>query len=640
MLKPLMLALGVMNIILAGTSSAEVDELVKVRGDHYTGMLAVSALIDGFALHEQMGDNKPFDWMPRADSESTEQFAAGNCHVLVRRLFPSQAEKSVFEDMFPPDGPQPEVFVVGYLRVAVVVHKGNPITGLSLDQILGLLRCRGVGMRWGDLGGTGAAVTCYVGVHNGPSEWVVRHVCMMLGPKHPTGYYRLREDLEQCKSEEEVLRRVQMDRNGIGFLLYRGQSLKSVRVLAIKPSEQTDAVVLKEDPCAQEHYPLQEPVLLYLHPKAPLVAKRFCEFAVSKEGAQIAAERGLLTPAAAFEFQSQKRSVQVKARKGERISVVGGGKGLQRLSKLLSVEYVRAKAVVRVAYASPASDVAAVGAFLAMRGTGEAARPRKELLLLSDRPDERAMQVHGAKWSELSPTEYLIAGRGVAVVVNPANKLTALTLEQVRTIFSGELNDWAVLGSTGLTAGGSTGLGGGKAAVAIHAYGLPVADGAAQLFRRECLASGRFGRLTVKKDSAQVLQAVATDPSGIGLVDLSALGPVGAMGTTAGDSSVKVLALVAGAQMTWPSADNLKNAMYPLSQRVYLYVHPQASDAAKDFAAFVASCGSSVSTPYVDAVPATMAAYRSQGLIPLAEAAIQRAAKEALEAATSGKGKE
>jgi hypothetical protein len=69
--------------------------------------------------------------------------------------------------------------------------------------------------------------------------------------------------------------------------------------------------------------------------------------------------------------------------------------------------------------------------------------------------------------------------------------------------------------------------------------------------------------------------------------------------------------------------------MYPLSSRVYLYVHPKASDTAKDFAKFVATCGGSEAGPYADTVKAVMDTYQKHGLIPLADAAIERAAKDA-----------
>jgi ABC-type phosphate transport system substrate-binding protein len=70
--------------------------------------------------------------------------------------------------------------------------------------------------------------------------------------------------------------------------------------------------------------------------------------------------------------------------------------------------------------------------------------------------------------------------------------------------------------------------------------------------------------------------------------------------------------------------------MYPLSQRLWLYVHPQASDTAKDFVKFIATCGASEASPYADTVKAVMDTYRKHGLVPLADAALLRMTKDAM----------
>lgn len=49
--------------------------------------------------------------------------------------------------------------------------------------------------------------------------------------------------------------------------------------------------------------------------------------------------------------------------------------------------------------------------------------------------------------SETAPLKSLIAARdGIAVVLNPANQVAALTLDQVRDIFSGKIRNWKEVG--------------------------------------------------------------------------------------------------------------------------------------------------------------------------------------------------
>lgn len=262
------------------------------------------------------------------------------------------------------------------------------------------------------------------------------------------------------------------------------------------------------------------------------------------------------------------------------------------------------------------------------------------------------MELHGEKWNALGmdkdgkpdgtgPAEYTLAGRAVAVIVNPANKLETLTLGQIQAIFQGDVDDWAILGGTELLAPAAADGKPGK--LDIHRFGLRPGDtdersaAAARVFYREGVPADRLRRVTLQNNTAEAVAAVSLDPQAIAFVDLTAIPAVG--------QSVKVLPIKMGtggkAKIIQPTPENLKNAMYPLSQRLFLYVHPKASDTAKDFAKFIATCGGSEASPYADTVKAVMEAYQKHGLIPLADAALQRAAKDALaEAAAKAKAAE
>jgi ABC-type phosphate transport system substrate-binding protein len=344
-----------------------------------------------------------------------------------------------------------------------------------------------------------------------------------------------------------------------------------------------------------------------------------------------------------------------------------GDSSLENSTNVLALEYVKARRVTRVSYAPVDSEVAAVGAFV-LGGAGAAAASPvvpvtapssppsslpctapavspfiaaggKELLFLNDKPSHKAMQAHGVKWNELNPAEYLLAGRAVAIVVNPANKLESLTLEQVRSIFGGEVDDWAIIGGTGFQPVNAQP---GKAVpqTKINCFGLRGNDPAGAIFNKECLSEGKIKKVTFKKDTAETLAAVSMDTQAIAFVDLAAIPLTG--------QSVKILGIqmntgknageTPATRVCLPTAENIKSAMYPLSQRLYLYVHPKASETATDFAKFIATCGGSEASPYADTVKSVMETYRKNGLIPLADAAIERAAKDAAAARSAGSG--
>ena len=545
------------------------------------------------------------------------------------------------------------VETAGRRVLLVVVHESNAVRQASLAGLGLVVSTDGEQIRWNALGGSDKPVRCY---GEDGFSWAMQFLRQqgMGKEEQMAGYVRrgwrqFRRDFGFLSNGAAVVDKVRRDVNGIGFLQYNGQSLEGVRVLAISATEGSAAVTPKLEPMMQVDYPLSEPLVLYLHPKAPPVAKQFCDFAISHEGSAVLEKLGFVTPTTEFRHLAGLRLSEMKSGKGDKLAAcgavgsgVGAGRAVREMMGGLAEEFVRAKEVVQVAYSPVANDVAGMGAFLATAGTGDAARPRQELLLLDDRPGERAIQAHGQRWSDLAPAEYLIAGRGVAVIVNPASSVGSLTLDQIRSIFSADVMDWSIIGGSGAgsgaggrASGGGTGGGAGGAKQEIKVFALPQADVATEIFGKECLLPNQWRRVTIKKTSAEVMQAVAADPAAIGIVDLATVGPIGLAGLPS-DRTVKVLSIGAGAQAIPPTPDNLKNAMYPLSQRLYLYVHPQASDTAKDFANFMATCGGSEATPYADTVKAVMETYQKNGLIPLAEVAIARMAKDAL-AAAAGK---
>jgi len=387
-------------------------------------------------------------------------------------------------------------------------------------------------------------------------------------------------------------------------------------------------------------YWLSETLFAYVHKSASLDGELLMRALLCGEGQAFLAAQGLLTPKAILDARAEVRALDVKAGKGVRLTGLGISTGKRAMADLVT-EYVRAKAVVQPSYAAVDADVSSIGAFV----NGEGASVR-ELLLLGDKLSARALELHGEKWNALGPdgtgpVEYTLAGRAVAIIVNPANKLESLTLGQIQAIFGGEVDDWSVIGGTGLAA--PVGPDGKAEDIPIHAFGLHSREPATKVFEKECLVRRKWRRVKIKKDTAAAVAAVSTDPRAIAFVDLTAIpgiGPASLAGDfAAAGQNVKVLAIKFGmgekAKIIQPTAENIKNAMYPLSQRLFLYVHPKASDTAKDFAKFIATCGGSEATPYADTVKAVMETYLKHGLIPLADAAIERVTKDAMAAAAA-----
>ena len=174
--------------------------------------------------------------------------------------------------------------------------------------------------------------------------------------------------------------------------------------------------------------------------------------------------------------------------------------------------------------------------------------------------------------------ETVIGLQGIVAAVNPANPAAALTLPQLRDVFSGRITDWSELG-------GASGP--------VHVY---VAQGRGSAIAPQEVGVGQDG---ITANATWVMgdgmpAALASDRGGIGLL------PFG------GSGAAKVLALGGRGTVTVaPSRLTIATESYPLVRRLYLYAAPVA--------------GSPVARRFTDWVlsPAGQQVVEAAGFVPL-----------------------
>jgi len=299
--------------------------------------------------------------------------------------------------------------LIGKFRAAVIVNRANDVKQLTTSRIGSLFSGRGSGARWRQLGGTGGAVRCYGVTRKSKAVALLRQKCMRFIKRDKDGWYggwyAFGKEVVRCANDDDVIAKVRADRNGLGFVLYRGQAFRGTRMVPVAPAEGAAGALpdASMDGDGQTRYALSEPILVSMPSNAGGRAKDFVTFSLGPVGARIADEHGLLTQWRRLVLEGRSRLRSMKAGKGIRLSACGAGVSPSAFSEL-AVEFVRAKEVIQPALATMSTDVAAIGAFTG--GAGE-----RELLVLGDRPGDRALRVHGARWNELQPAEHLPAGR-------------------------------------------------------------------------------------------------------------------------------------------------------------------------------------------------------------------------------------
>jgi phosphate transport system substrate-binding protein len=179
---------------------------------------------------------------------------------------------------------------------------------------------------------------------------------------------------------------------------------------------------------------------------------------------------------------------------------------------------------------------------------------------MKDEEKSQAAQKHGQP-----PTETVVARDGVAIYVAEANPVPALTLAQLKGIFSGAITNWKQVGG---------------ADTPITAYGRENNSGTYVFFKEHVLANGDFAAaVQTLPGTAAVVNAVAADANGIGYGGAAYAKGVRECGIRADDASPPVL----------PTKDNVLSGAYPLSRALYFYTAKAPAGTIADFTTWVLS---------------------------------------------------
>ena len=198
-------------------------------------------------------------------------------------------------------------------------------------------------------------------------------------------------------------------------------------------------------------------------------------------------------------------------------------------------------------------DVAAHGS-----GTGFSALAAGSAdLAASSRPikDSEAINLHALGDMKSPGAEQIIALDGLAIILHPANPLTALNTVQLAQVFAGDIRDWAQLGAS---------------AGAINLYARDDQSGTYDTFKELVLsATGKALASNARRyeSSEKLSDAVSQDPNGIGFIGLPYIRKAKALAIAAGDS-----------QAMLPSLTLIATEDYPLSRRLFLYSSPEQSN--------------------------------------------------------------
>ena len=179
---------------------------------------------------------------------------------------------------------------------------------------------------------------------------------------------------------------------------------------------QVDGVDATVENVKSGDYTLSRPFNIATKGEPTGVAKDFINFILSADGQAIVEEEGYIKENDEAEaFTSDGSSGQI---------AVGGSSSVSPVMEKLIEAYKAVNPNAQIDLQTSDSTSGMTGAMDGTFAIGMASRELKD--------EEKA---------ELTPTS--IALDGIAVVVNPANTITNLTMDQIKSIYTGETTDWA-----------------------------------------------------------------------------------------------------------------------------------------------------------------------------------------------------
>jgi len=198
-------------------------------------------------------------------------------------------------------------------------------------------------------------------------------------------------------------------------------------------------------------------------------------------------------------------------------------------------------------------DIAAEGS-----ATGFAALIDKTAAIgMASRP-AKPEEIANGKAKGVDLKETIVAYDGIAVIVNTANSIKALTKKQVEQIFTGEITDWSAVGGSG-----------GK----ISVYTRNTSSGTYAEFKELAMKKRDYAPDSQKlAGNEQIAQEVGKNPNGAGYIGLAY--------TKA--SGIKVVP-IDGAS---PSKESVLAKSYPYARPTFFYTNGEPTGVVKEFIDF------------------------------------------------------
>ena len=205
-------------------------------------------------------------------------------------------------------------------------------------------------------------------------------------------------------------------------------------------------------------------------------------------------------------------------------------------------------------------------------GTGIAALINKTVDIANASRQIKQEEIDQAQANGVNPVEHIIARDAIAVIINPENPVSQLTLQQISDIYSGKINNWQEVGGEDRP---------------IVRLSRETNSGTHVYFLETVL------RLGNSKDKTLFSMDTLLLPSSEGIVaearqNPNAIGYDG-LGYVPKDLKMVAIAEEAGAPYVLPSIQTVNDKTYPVARDLYMYTNGEATGIVKEYLDWILS---------------------------------------------------
>jgi len=181
-------------------------------------------------------------------------------------------------------------------------------------------------------------------------------------------------------------------------------------------------------------------------------------------------------------------------------------------------------------------------------------------------------EIERARANGIEPVEHVVAGDAIAVVVNPANPISALTIDQLSDIFTGQITRWNEVGGEDRP---------------IVLLSRESNSGTYMYFLEHVVRKGEKGNQSLFSPDALLMPSsegisaeIRQNPNAIGYDGLGYVTP---------DQKVIAVARTAEGPYVAPSVETVNDGTYPIARLLYMYTCGQPKGVIKDYLDWILS---------------------------------------------------